>query len=78
VEMILQETVRVGLCNLRRMLPPQFHEIGVIPLLEENVLMVVSTIVDVIEGPEYERRRVGGHDFYYKTKRPDMSSRNRD
>ena len=44
------------------MLPPKFHEIGVIPLLNENILVIVSAIEDVIEISKVEWGWVGGHE----------------
>jgi hypothetical protein len=44
------------------MLPPQFHEISVISLLNKNILVVVATIEDVIKISKCKRDWVGGHE----------------
>jgi hypothetical protein len=42
--------------------PPQFHEIGIVPLLNKDILVVVAAIKDVIEIAKRKWDRVGGHD----------------
>jgi hypothetical protein len=64
--MISQKAKRVCLRDLKSMLPPQFHEISVIPLLNKNILVVVATIEDVIEISKRKRDWVGGHEGILK------------
>ena len=80
MEMISYQAERVGVRNLISVLPPQFHEISVIPLLDENILVVIAAIEDVIELSEFKRNWVGGHDaiLLLLRERPDMSPRKSD
>lgn len=59
VEMISQKAKRVRLRDLKSVFPPQFHEVSVIPLLNENILTVVPAIEDVIEISKRKRDWVG-------------------
>jgi hypothetical protein len=42
-------------------LPPQFHEVGVVSFLDKDVFAVVAAIIDMKEGSVGEGWNVGGH-----------------
>ena len=52
MKMISEQTKCPSFKDLVCVLPPQFHKIGVVSFLNEDVLAVVSTIVDVKESSE--------------------------
>ena len=43
------------------MLPPQFHEVGVVSFLGKDIFAVVAAVVDVEESSVGEGWNVGGH-----------------
>jgi hypothetical protein len=45
------------------MFPPQLHKIGIVPFLDEDILAVVPSVVDVIEVSIGERHSVVRHGF---------------
>ena len=49
VEMISQQTKSIGFRDLEGIPPPKFREVSIVPLLKEDILMVVATIVDVVD-----------------------------
>ncbi len=69
-----QKAKRVRFRDLKSVLPPQLHEISVIPLLTEHILTVVPAIEDVIEISKRKLDWVGGHGcILLLMDRPDMS-----
>ena len=73
--MILQKTKCPRFRNGAYVLPPQLKKIGIIPLLNEDVFMVIAAVIDVIEIPKRKRRNAGGHDLPYLE---DLSGPSRD
>ena len=61
MEVISHQAERIRVCNWIDVSPPQFHEVGVIPLLEKDVLVVIPAIEDVIGLSEFQWNGIGGH-----------------
>ena len=49
------------------------EKIGIIPFLEEKILVVITAVIDMIESSIREWRGIGVHLQYFIPKRPDRS-----
>lgn len=57
MEVVSQQAKREGICNWLDVFPIQIHEMGVVALLDENILAIIAAIVDVVIGVVEERGR---------------------
>jgi hypothetical protein len=48
MKMIPKQAIRRSLCNGICVSPPEFHEIGIVLLLDKNVFAVIATIVNMV------------------------------
>jgi hypothetical protein len=47
------------------------QKVGVVPLLQKDILMVIAPIIDVVKGTVGERCDVGRHEASFSSFRPD-------
>jgi hypothetical protein len=51
MEMVSQETVGESICDLLNVFRIEIHEIAVVVFFDEDILTVITTVIDVVSFP---------------------------